>query len=227
MRLRRQTMNNPSDDTSAALEGTPSHAVNTLDLLERYHVLILPMEFGASFWPVFLEAVLMHPEPITLHCAGAGGDAHTLFQMISLIRQHGRFTGVLNADAASAHSLLFAACQTRYVSPLGSISVHRCLTIEGGQMNYQSALASVKRYERIDDLNAQIMADACTPDYGADFWLDAFDRGNGAELMQYDAKAVIEMGMAKPIEQYPGDKTRELLKGLRFGLKRVEDCEGK
>lgn len=194
-----------SDNTMhQAIDGTPAPASNTLAILERYHVLMLPAEINGAFWPIFLEAVLSHPAPITMHCAGGGGDAWVLFQMISMIQQHKAFTGVLLADAASAHSILFAACQSRYVSPFGSISVHRCLTLEGGQMNLNSARQAVERYERIDQMNAQIYADACLPEYDAAFWLSAFDKSTEMELAQYSAAMLITMGMAKPISEMSG-----------------------
>ncbi len=189
-------------DMVEAKDATTPPSLKTLDLLVRYGVLITPAEISGDFWPVFVEAVMMHPKPITLHCSGEGGSAFTLYQLIGLIRQHGRFIGVLHADAASAHSILFAACQSRYVSPLGSISVHRCVSTGGWQMGAKAAREALFRYERMDKLHAQIMADACHSAYDVDFWLTAFDEA-GSGMKEFDAQHLIDMGMAKPISEMP------------------------
>ena len=191
-------------DMAEAKDTTPPPSLKTLEILARYDVLITPAEISGDFWPVFVEAVMMHPKPIMLHCSGEGGSAFTLYQLIGLIRQHGRFIGVLHADAASAHSILFAACQTRYVSPLGSISVHRCVSSGGWQMGVKAAREAMLRYERMDKLHAQIMADACHSLYDADFWLKAFDDAE-AGLKEFDAECLIDMEMARPIAEMPDD----------------------
>ncbi|HYE75876.1 MAG TPA: ATP-dependent Clp protease proteolytic subunit [Blastocatellia bacterium] len=171
-------------------------------LLNEYGVLVLPEELEHDAFALVLMACLMRPDKeIRLHCRGNGGSCRAGMAIVDLVREHGQFIGLLTSEANSTHGVIFAGCPRRYVYPSGSLGAHR---IALSEMYHIDAPYARNRYEEMetgDRYNAKILASACKDQkrWGEKFWYRQLNQQGSRGLKQFDAKFLIECGMAEPI----------------------------
>lgn len=175
-------------------------------LLDEHGVLILPDEINHGVFQLVLTATLARPDkPITLYCRGDGGDSCAALALVDVIQRHGQFIGLLPGEANSSHSVMWAACEQRYIFPGGSIGLHRCARIELQHVDAGYARRAADEFDRIDRQCARVMAGACANQetHGESFWYDVIDRTGSRGLTFFNAEFLIECGMAKPISEMP------------------------
>ncbi len=96
------------------------------DLQDNYGVHALPYRIDYNAYVNLMHFLTnCDGESVTLYCAGAGGLTDYAFAMVDLIKRHGDVTGYLVGTAYSCHSLIFSACQHRYVTPHSAIATHQ------------------------------------------------------------------------------------------------------
>ena len=181
---------------------------NARKLLDEKRTIILPGDLNHDAYEMIVEAALLYPDDeIDLYCRGDGGDARDGFAIVDVIRQHGRFIGLLTGESNSSHVTVWAGCNTRYVYPLSAIGVHRI----GSQKMKGTITAEVlefmkKDYEYSENAVSEILAEISDKD--VEFWNNQQRMGNVTyKTTMFYADELIEMGMALPI----ADRPREIL----------------
>lgn len=166
-------------------------------------VFILPDEITHALYEDLLEALLVlrpHDE-VRLFCRGDGGGTRTTLAIVDLIAQHGNVTGVLHGAAFSAHGLVWASCQRRYVSPNGCIGLHKVAGTDYGQMDSTYARHIAAEYERVEQIAAELLARISGRTSG--FWYDLMQDAGSSGCKIVEAARLIDMRMAHPLSALP------------------------
>lgn len=176
-----------------------------LKLLQDHQVIILPDEIEHDSYEMVLESCLRFPDlRLKLYCRGDGGDTRTGLAIVDIIRQHGRVVGILPSEANSTHALIFAGCPERYIYPLGRIGVHMVAWGNKGHVDSRAAKLTYDEFSQTDRLNAQILAEACLPQWNLEFWLNIINGTGSHGVTQFNSEFLIQCGMAKPIQALAG-----------------------
>lgn len=197
-----------------------------IELLARHGVLVLPVEIEHETYVLLLEALLhLGDKPLTLYCRGDGGSTRAAHAMCDLIRQHGKVTGMLPGEANSAHGIVWAACEHRYVYPHARLGVHQCGYDSLGTRVDSQLLSQIARdYMTSDRLNANILAAASVR--SPEWWYNVIKEAGSGGVVHFRARDLREMDMARPIEEYVPADTSAInptvqptdLKAVPFGL---------
>lgn len=176
------------------------------ELLEKHGVVALPEILDHDGYLLILSACLMRPDdPITLYCRGNGGSCRTANAIVDLVREHGQVRGVLLSEANSSHAVIFAGCPERYVYPHGLLGIHRTALEDMYHVDAPYARWQAEESDANDRYNAAIFAEACRGRayYGVDFWYGEIEKAGSRGLKQFNAKFLIDCGMAVPVSEMP------------------------
>lgn len=174
-------------------------------LLDEKGLFVVPCEINHdAFKMVVYVCALYADKALTFHCAGEGGDTAAALGIVSVIRQHGRVTGLLASEANSCSGIIFASCAERYVYPHGSIGVHGVTLGELSRIDAAYAQTWLTEVQTTNKHIAGVLADACKhPFYNAEFWLTEINEQGGSGYKRFHSYDLINCGMAKPIESMP------------------------
>lgn len=168
-------------------------------LLMEHDTIILPESIDHDTQRIVSEAVIIHPGPIKLFCHGNGGYSRDMRSILSLIRRHGYFTGMLTGAAVSSHAIIWASCQMRYVYDFGAIGLHRVVTTDPPPYTDGPSLMQSAEYSIwVDQQCAMILAEASNQD--SDFWLEKINSAT-LDLCWVRREQLIEYEMAQPVEK--------------------------
>lgn len=172
-------------------------------------VMALGSEIGHDTYRYVLEALLMHPGPVQIYCAGDGGDSGCALAIADLIGQHGQVTGMLPGHAMSNHVTVWASCQNRYVFPYGRIGVHK---VAWDGMNSRTDQQSLARWAKaFDDIERDIAAIlAGASDQDVTWWLQRMQQAGSGGIVEFNARTLIAMGMARPAKEYVYPRVKEM-----------------
>lgn len=162
-------------------------------------IIVLPEEIEHSTYEYVLEALLERAgQLVWMYCKGDGGDSRSALAIADLIGLHSNVVGLLVGEANSSHVTVWAACQTRYVSPNGGIGVHKVAwsSFDGRADSHNMRLVA-DQFDSTEAKTARILEAAS--DKGWDWWLKLIQQTGSSGLRQFDAEAIIRMGMALPI----------------------------
>jgi ATP-dependent protease ClpP protease subunit len=170
-------------------------------LLESLAIIITPFEINDAFYREMMWALklgrLIHPKkPLALHCHGNGGTVSTALAIVDLIQQDGNIHGFLLGTATSAHTMIWAACQHRYVYPHAGIEIHPVATGAWESRLQEEDYANYRH--SIGWQNKQILwiyANASTK--SVKWWKKQYRKG-GYTCVNLPAKKLIQIGMAQP-----------------------------
>ncbi len=186
---------------------TPSLLPETLKesqpLLERDGIIIMPADVDDdSYFSISLALRLgrkLFPEkPIELRCHGFGGDAGAGFALIDLIKEDGNVDGILLGFAASAHSLIWAACARRYVYPNAVIGVHQAHNYGQQQMFEQTYMMELQKIGWYNAHCARIYAEASNK--SQEWWREKLKGELSVDVFDYEALTG-DLGMAQGIHE--------------------------
>lgn len=181
----------------------------TQERLLKAGVMALGSEIDHETYRYVLEALLLHPGPVQLYCAGDGGDSGCALAIVDLIGQHGQVTGMLPGHAMSNHVTVWAACQNRYVFPMGRIGVHKVAWESvNGRTDGQSLTRWAKAFDDIERDIATVLAGASDQD--VQWWLQRMQHAGSGGIVEFDAKTLIALGMARPIREHVYPRVGEL-----------------
>ena len=141
-------------------------------------------------------------DEIVLRINGPGGDQSDMFACVDLIRVEGQsipIHGYLYGEAASAHSVIWAACPRRTVLPNAALAVHSCQTWFPQSIGGQELQRRVADIDQINQKMAAIYADACAaaPYNTAKYWMDVMNDHSTATLQLMAKELVGKYKMAK------------------------------
>jgi ATP-dependent protease ClpP protease subunit len=99
-------------------------------LLESHAIIIAPEGIDHSSylelsWALHVGRVLHPGRPLELRCCGDGGELSPAFALSDLIRSDGNIDGICIGRVSSAHSLIWASCNRRFVHPSALLGVHQ------------------------------------------------------------------------------------------------------
>ena len=175
-----------------------------LKLLLNKKAIILPDDIDHDLYRMIAEAALMFPDDtIDLYCRGDGGSSRSALAIVDVIREHGKFVGLLPGEANSSHATIWAGCSERYVYPHGAIGMHKIIW-EATEIILTAQIMDAigDDYEKAERQVSVLFASVSNHD--ADFWQQAQDYGNiPYKMKMFYAQELIEMGMALPIADRP------------------------
>lgn len=172
-----------------------------IDLIE-FKRIVLPSRIDESALALFANLATyawthLPGERIELWCAGNGGQADETRAICDLIREHGHFDGILAGVAYSAHSIIWAACDRRYVYPSAQLGVHRTVYTYSEPTQFTASQFELmwKTAQAADLFMVETYALASDKD--VDWWMEkAYD---GELTTRLSASELIAIGMAQPI----------------------------
>lgn len=176
-------------------------------LLDEHGVFVMPCEINHEAFKLVVYVCTHYAhKPLTFHCSGDGGDTAAALAIVSVIRQHGRVTGLLASEANSSSGVIFVACADRYVYPLGSLGVHGVALIELHRVDAAYAQTWLTELRASDKQIAEVFASACTAtNHDVEFWLNEINRQGGNGYRRFDAAHLIACGLAKSVSELKHD----------------------
>lgn len=174
-----------------------------------HRIIVLPADITADTYTMLAETLILRQhQPITMLCAGDGGDSDAAVRIIDLICAHGAVTGILPGGAYSSHAAIFAACGKRYVYPKARFGVH-AIALAGAPARVDAKYAR----QLANDMDATnrvfitVMAEACSehPWRSVKHWeRNVFrEAGSGSYKLFGSEHLVSMLGMARPIAELP------------------------
>lgn len=167
-------------------------------LLER-GVIVLPQYIDHDTYALLVEALVVERpgDPVQLYCRGDGGSANTALALMDLIEAHGSVTGVLHGAALSAHGMVWAACQQRYVAPRGSLGIHKVRFDDLGGVDSTHAELIIAEQRAIEWAGAALLGRiSSTP---AQRWYTLMQQIGSLGCKLLPAETLIRLGMAHPL----------------------------
>lgn len=149
------------------------------------------------------ELIRMHSErennePIYINCTGDGGDINTAFGIAGIITTIGNVVGVVSGMCTSAHSVVWASCDTRYVAPFSAMQVHSTsVYVESDYVNMAKAQYLSNRLTVLNNKLAD-MYYRCALSIPPQKWLEYIDTPQ-YELRQFWTDELIDIKFAKPL----------------------------
>lgn len=183
----------------------PEALKETQPLLESDGIIIMPAEvdddsYFAISTSLRIARRLFPDRPIELRCHGFGGDAGAGFALIDLIKEDGNVDGILLGFAASAHSLIWAACQRRYVYPNAVIGVHQAHDWQSQPMFEQTYHMELMKIGWYNKHSASVYAEASNKPQS--WWLEKLKGELSVDVFDYEALTG-DLGMAEGIHTRP------------------------
>lgn len=171
-------------------------------LLESHGVIIAPVSVDYGFyhemsWAIIIGRSLRPDKPLAIHCFGYGGYTPVALAIADIIQADGNVDGLLLGDAASAHSIVWAACKRRYAYPNARISVHKAAHHDlSGRYEDHDLQILADNTQREDEKIAKIYAWASNKSPA--WWAKAL-QGSGVALVEFGAHELInDLDMASP-----------------------------
>lgn len=166
-------------------------------------IVVLPENIDHAAYEYVLEAVLEQPESLVMYCAGQGGSSGDAMAIVDLIAGHGNVTGVLIGEANSMHSVIWAACKRRFVSPNAIIGVHKvAISSHDHVLDSKTAGLIFREYDQTEKAMAGIYAGASDKDQA--WWYQTLQDTGAVGVHVMTAAALIALGMARPINEWRG-----------------------
>ena len=173
-------------------------------LLEHHGVVVLPESIDHEAYQHVLEAIhRAGGKPITIYCDGDGGYGRNALSIAGLIQQHGSVTGILVGEAHSCHTVIFMACQVRFVHPAAALGIHMpAYSSVNNPVDRRHAHNINLELERGERQMARIYAQASAPEYDETYWYNRLREAGSAGVEMIDAEELINMDIARPIAEW-------------------------
>jgi ATP-dependent protease ClpP protease subunit len=161
------------------------------------NVIILPESIEHPDYVDFAERLLeLGDVPVTLYCSGSGGSTRDGLAIVDLIEAHGNVTGVLIGAAMSVHGMIWAACQTRIITPRAMLGVHKAgFTTQERGVDTMTARLMIKRLAFYEEHLARILSAASNKN--KEWWRDVIERAGSDEFEVFGADELIALDMAQ------------------------------
>lgn len=171
------------------------------ELLENRRLIVLHETIEHETYELFAYAALRFPsDQITVWCKSNGGDCRSAEAIAGLIKMHGDFCAVLIGPVMSAAVTIFAACQTRYIAPTGTIGLHTSSIGGEDRGDTISMRHAMEELDHTDNFQAQCLAEASNKP--ASEWLALIQSAahRPCKIITADRLLVYELG--KPMADY-------------------------
>jgi ATP-dependent protease ClpP protease subunit len=191
-------------------------------LLTEHHIIILPEDINHATYVMMVEALhIMKDDPLALYCRGDGGETRCALAIVDLIKRHGKVTGILPGAAMSSHAMIFAACAYRYIYPNATIGVHQT-AVSAIDTRFDSRYAQqiANEFDINDRQTAVIMAGASNK--SEDDWYEIIRSAGSGSYTCFNAEAMIEMNMARPIDEFVEPIGREIANQMDKHLEQLD-----
>jgi len=173
-------------------------------LLEKYGIIITPNEidhdtYTELSWALQIGREIHKDAPLELRCCGIGGEGHRSFALYDLVRADGNIDGIALGRVSSGYSVVWSGCNRRFVYPSAVIGIHQAKNGAWIQGQLQSDYELGYKHSLWSN-NKLVEIYASISNQNTDYWHDAVFSA-GMELLNLDARQLIELDMAKSISE--------------------------
>ena len=176
---------------------------NSQPLLEHGIILMPKNVYHEDYinlsWALLLARKSYQDKPLELACYGEGGGINSAFAIYDLVKRDGNIDGIAIGDVSSAHSIVWAACNRRFVYPNSAVSIHQVKNgvWQQGYYEHDYELAG-ERFRWCNLRVAELYADISNEDKS--YWHQQIMSAH-AQVAYFDAEKLVELGMASYISE--------------------------